>query len=114
MKTIDIEKLSLKKIMKRVNKWFMLRKVNVELTDKVKEGEYKEENKLIRVNPDLSKDKFAEVYIHEVLHHDWLLDHDHKTRSMGYRSYGYKKDKFSRIILTDIFRKNAGWLRRAK
>jgi len=112
MKTINIERLTLKGIMKRVDKWFLLKNVKVELTEKVKEGEYDEKIKLIRVNPKLSKPKFAEVYIHEILHHDWLLDHNFTTRSIGYRSYGYKKDKLSVLILNDIFRKNAGWLKR--
>jgi hypothetical protein len=112
MKTINIERLTLTGIMKRVDKWFMLKKVKVELTEKVKEGEYDEKIKLIRVNPKLNKPKFAEVYIHEILHHDWLLDHNFTTRSIGYRSYGYKKDKLSVLILNDIFRKNAGWLKR--
>jgi hypothetical protein len=114
MGTIAIERLTLKKIMKRINKWFMLKKVEIELTENVKEGEYDDETHIIRINPKLPKAKFAEVYIHELLHHDWSLDHEPFTRAMGYRSYGYKKDRLSALLYQDIFRKNAGWLRRAK
>lgn len=114
METIAVGRLTLKKIIKRINRWFMLKRVEVELTEAVKEGDYDDETKIIRLNPVMSKTKFAEVYIHELLHHDWQLDHNYRTRSLGYRSYGYKHDKFSKIIYHDIFRKNAGWLRRSR
>jgi len=75
--------------------------VEIALSEKAKEGYFDTPNK-ITINPSLKTAKFSEVLSHELLHYIGL-DHGHRTRRLGYRSYGRKQDRLSQKFAKILF-----------